>query len=134
MAINALRTTSRYRDFSNNLTVHPVSEDISPITDDVAIKQSIKNIVMTDFGERPFNPEFGCGIRGLLFENIEPSTEVLIREKIFEAIERFEPRCRLIEVYVSSSPDNNSVNISIVFSIINNPEPITLDVILYRVR
>ena len=134
MALNALRNTSRYRDFSNNLTVHPVSEDISPITDHDAIKQSIKNIVLTDFGERPFNPEFGCGVRGLLFENIEPSTEILIREKIFEAIERFEPRCRLIEVYVSSSPDQNSVNISIVFSIINNPEPITLDVILYRVR
>ena len=134
MAQNALRTTNRYKDLNINFNSHPVNGDILPIVDAEAIKRSIKNIVFTNFGERPFNPEFGCGVRGLLFEPLDAFLEDRMRDTIIQAINFYEPRARIIEVIVSGNPDNNSINVSIIFSIINNPEPVTLDVILYRVR
>lgn len=134
MAQNALRTTNRYKDLNINFNSHPVNGDILPIVDAEAIKRSIKNIVFTNFGERPFNPEFGCSVRSLLFEPLDAFLEDRMRDTIIQAINFYEPRARIIEVIVSGNPDNNSINVSIIFSIINNPEPVTLDVILYRVR
>lgn len=134
MAIQTLRTTIKYKDFYDNFDVHPVRKDLYVLEDTDAVKNSIKNLVFTDPGERLFQPLIGGGIRQTLFENISSITAQTIRTLIFSTIENFEPRANLIEVYVDPRPDENGYGVTIVFSTINNPTPITFDVLLTRVR
>ena len=117
-----------------NLDVHPIRGDLYVYTDVEAIKSSIRNIIFTGDHERFFNPRFGAGIIHTLYENISADTEYLIKTKILNAIENFETRANVIEVYVSAMPDENAYHVSIVFSVLNNPDPQKLDMILDRVR
>jgi phage baseplate assembly protein W len=116
--------------------LNPVNSDVSRYTDEDAIKESIKNLLLTDQGERLFNPTLGSNIRKMLFENIlYPETKYILNETIATTIRNFEPRCNLISVNISDMMDDtNSVTITIVFSVINIQTPITLNVVLSRVR
>jgi phage baseplate assembly protein W len=104
------------------------------LTDEDSIKNSIKSILLTDPTERFFNPYFGGGIRASLFENIDSNTAYNIKTQVEIAIENFEPRAKVIAVYVTPYPDQNAYNIEIIFSTINNPQPITFNVLLDRIR
>lgn len=110
------------------------SKDLIALENTDAVKNSIRNIVLTNRGERLFNYDFGCDIRALLFENIEPSTESALKSLIETAITNFEPRAKLINTIVSGQPDLNAYTVTIVFSTINSAEPQVLDLILTRVR
>jgi phage baseplate assembly protein W len=123
-----------YSDIPTNLTVHPVKEDLVLLTNENAVKRSIRNLLLTDPYERPFSPSLGSGIRGSLFENFGPETEYILTEKIKETIRNYEPRARLFSVSVKALTDDNSYSATIVFSIVNSITPITLDLILRRVR
>lgn len=123
-----------YSDFHKDLRISPVSKDLALLKDDDAVKQSIKNLLLTDPGERPMQPFLGGGIRGLLFENITPGTLKFIEQKVITTIETYEPRAELIDVTVSSLYDDNAVNIKVTFYIKNVNQPIELDVILERIR
>lgn len=98
------------------------------------ILQALHNLVMTNFGERLYNPNYGCDIRSLLFENITPHVESLVKDKIKTAIDNFEPRAKVVEIIAEGAPDENSLYISITFSVINKQEPITLEFVLTRIR
>lgn len=98
------------------------------------ILQALHNLVMTTFGERLYNPNYGCDIRSLLFENITPHVESLVKDKIKTAIDNFEPRAKVVEIIAEGAPDENSLYISITFSVINKQEPITLEFVLTRIR
>jgi phage baseplate assembly protein W len=91
-------------------------------------------LLLTVPGERVFNETFGSEINKLLFENITPQTTTALIELITSAINNFEPRATLLDVVASPLPDNNAYAITIVYSIINKTEPITLDFVLNRVR
>jgi phage baseplate assembly protein W len=132
--IQTTRSPFRYSDFDNNLSVHPFKQDIDLLTDTDAIKNSIKNIVLTDPQERMFNPFFGAGVNAMLFENITEETAHTLQIQIVGAIENFEPRAKLHGVYVTPNSDENQLDVKIVFSTINNPTPTTLDLILTRIR
>lgn len=134
MAIQTTRKDIRYKDFYTNLDVHPVRKDLFVLSDVDSIKNSLKNILFTDPGERFFNPYFGGGIRASLFENVNPNTAYLIKTQVETSIQNFEPRAQLIDVYVTPLPDNNSYNIQVVFTTINNPSPIVFNTMLTRVR
>ena len=123
-----------FTDFNTSLAVHPVNGDLSLKNDFDAVKQSIKNIVMTDKLERPMQPHIGCDIRRSLFENFSPQTVMMAKQQITEAIEQFEPRANLINLQASPDEDNNLLNISIVFSLINNEREENLSLVLERVR
>lgn len=123
-----------YTDFGNDLTPHPVSADVSRKINEEAVKQSIRNIVLTNRGERPFNPEFGSDIKSLFFENINQDTLANLQTMIITAIENFEPRAELIDVLVRGRQDSNEIEATITFQVINNEEPTVLNVILNRVR
>lgn len=123
-----------YSDFRKDLLVSPVTDDLARKVDEEAVKDSIRNLVLTDRGERPFNRRLGCDVRRMLFENVMPDTFLLVQEMITETIENYEPRANLIGVYVNGSPDVNAVLITIVFSIINKEEPVTLAMTVERVR
>lgn len=134
MATSPISTKTLYSDFFTDLDVNPISEDVAVKTNENAIRQSIKNLLMTDQGERPFQPTLGGNIRAMLFENMGPQTIVSAKQIIENTINEHEPRANLIDVIVSPSYDENSVEVSIAFSVINRQEPVTLDVILRRVR
>jgi len=123
-----------YSDFRKDLLQSPLSADIVILKDEDAVKDSIKNLILTDPGERPMQPFLGGGIREMLFENITPATLKLIKDKIKTTIELYEPRAELIDISVKSNIDDNVVSVIIQFYIINRQQPITLDVILERIR
>jgi len=123
-----------YTDFKKDLRLSPISQDITILKDEDAVKDSIKNLLLTDPGERPMQPFLGAGIRALLFENITPGTLKLIEQKVKTTINNYEPRAELIDVLASSTIDDNAVSIRVTFYIKNANQPIELDVILERIR
>jgi len=129
-----MTSTILYSDIPTNFDIHPIKEDLVLITNETAIKRSIRNLIMTDPYERFFNPRIGSGIKQTLFENMSQDTEYVLKEQIAETINNFEPRAKLISVSVKTVNDLNAYNVNIVFSIFNNITPITLDLILRRVR
>lgn len=123
-----------YSDLDINLDRHPISGDVVRSTNDLAVVRAIKNLVLTDFYERPFKPTVGCNVRKLLFENFTPDIQEIVRQTIIDTIREFEPRCNNIDVKVTPYEDQNALTITIIFSLINREEPITLDFYLDRIR
>ena len=111
-----------------------MSSDIVMLKDEEAVKDSIKNLLLTDPGERPMQPYLGGGLREMLFETITPTTLKIIKDKVKTTIETYESRAELIDVSVNSTIDDNAVGIVVKFYVINRQQPITLDVILERIR
>lgn len=135
MAITPLtKKREIYSDFGKDLLINPVSSDVSRKINEEAVKESIRNLVLTDRGERLFQPRIGCDVRALLFDNFTHETTDMVRKLIRETIENYEPRCNLITVDVSNRIDSNSIKIYIVFSIINSEEPVSLEIVLNRIR
>ena len=126
--------TELYSDFYSNFESHPDKLDLIKYSNEESVKRSIKNILQTNTGERFFNPVFGSDIRKLLFELASPVTESLLREYIEVAITNFEPRARVLDVVVSTNGDETGYNVSVIFSTINTTEPVTLSLILSRIR
>ena len=111
-----------------------MSNDLTVFKDEDAVKESIKNLILTNRGERLMQPNLGGDIQAMLFENITPSVITLIEDKVRDTIEINEPRAELVDVIVSSNIDDNQVNVKIVFYIKNVEQPIALDVFLERTR
>ena len=109
------RSTRIYKDLDLNFTRNPVTNDILRIEDVDAVKRSVRNLVQTNFYERPFHPELGCGIRGLLFENYSPIIGIFLKRKIAEVINRYEPRVSLVNVTLDDDPDRNRLKVSLYF-------------------
>jgi phage baseplate assembly protein W len=123
-----------YADFGRDLVQHPVTADVSRKINEDAVKESIRNLVLTDRGERPFRPNIGCDVRKLLFGNFMPETGLLIKEAIISTISAYEPRAEIIAVNVDPRPDNNAFSVSITFRVINSVEATRLDLVLNRIR
>lgn len=123
-----------YADFRKDLLQSPLTNDVALIKDEDAVKDALRNIILTDRGERLMQPNLGAGIRELLFENLTPATLQLIKERVITTIETYEPRVELIDVRVGATPEENTVSVLITFYISNREQPITLDVILERIR
>lgn len=128
------RNTRVFSDLDLNFTPHPVTGDLTRRLDDNAIKQSMKNLIMTRNYERPFHSEIGSPIRAALFEPMTPMTSMIVRRAIIDLISNFEPRVRLIGVEVIASPENNGLYVSITFRIINTEKPLNLEFMLERTR
>lgn len=121
-------------DFHANLTPVPGKADLARKVNEEAVKQSIRNLVLTNKGERPFQPQIGCDVRKLLFENATPMTLSAIQDVIESTITNYEPRCNLISVDVSGNIDSNELNVTIVFSLINSDNIVNFSLILNRIR
>ena len=112
------RVSKGFKDISLSFKRNPLTDDIITISNESAIARSIRNIVYTQYGEKFFNPRFGCDIQNTLFENLDEITSSVIRDKIRTSIINYEPRVRLIRVDVSPNYDGNEFNVTIVFEII----------------
>lgn len=128
------RKTRVFQDLDLNFTPHPVTNDIVRKFDENAIKQSIKNLILTRNYEKPFHSEIGSPVRALMFDLVTPLTAITIKRAIIDVINNFEPRVELMEVEPVVSPDNNALYVSIVFKIRNTERPVTLDLLLERTR
>ena len=95
------KSVRTYKDLNLDFTRNTVTNDVVKIEDVEAVKRAVKNLVQTNFYERPFHPELGCGIRSLLFEPFTPVTGIFIRRKVEEVITNYEPRVRLDQVVVT---------------------------------
>ena len=129
--------TKRQRTFSDldlNFTAHPVTGDVSRLYDENAIKRSVRNLLQTNNFERPFHSEIGSQIRALLFEPASPVLNTMLKRVITDTITTFEPRVVVNSVTVSSNADNNSLNVTLVFTIVNTVNPVTMNVVLQRTR
>jgi len=128
------RREEYYSDLRKDLFPNLVNADVSRKLDDDAVKESIKNLVLTDRGERLFQPNLGCNVRALLFENFTPQTKISIESTIRSTIEQYEPRCFLISVDAVANEDRNTFFVTIIFNVINNPDEIELNLTLNRAR
>tara|TARA_A100001011_G_scaffold285439_1_gene295965 strand:+ start:640 stop:1065 length:426 start_codon:yes stop_codon:yes gene_type:complete len=128
------KSVRTYKDLNLDFTRNTVTNDVVKIEDVEAVKRSVKNLVQTNFYERPFHPELGCGIRSLLFEPFTPVTGIFVRRKVEEVITNYEPRARLDQVVVTESPDRNSLEVRVVFYTLNLPNPVTVLTTLRRIR
>jgi phage baseplate assembly protein W len=128
------RNTRTYSDLNFNFDAHPVTADITLKFDEEAIKQSLRNLLQIRHFEKPFHSDIGSPLRQLLFEPITPMTEHITRRTVIDIISNYEPRVNLEDVGVITSPENNSLYLSIVFKIVNTQQPLTLDLILERTR
>lgn len=125
--------TRLYRDVDLTFEAKP-SGDIYIKKDAAAVKQAVKNLVLTNYFEKPFQPFFGADIRSMLFELADDETGVEIQDRIIRSIEQFEPRARIIDVIVDSQPDNNSIKATIEFQVINSDEVVVFTTFISRLR
>ena len=128
-------TTSReWLDLDLNFAIHPIRKDINKHRAELAVINSIKNLVSTNHYEIPFQPEIGCNIRKLLFEPLDMVTATLIEREIIETIDNFEPRASVSKVVIKPDFDNNGFQVELLFRILNRTDPVAIKFFLERVR
>ena len=133
----ATKTTAQSKIFSDiptNLTIHPKKKDLLMVTNEEAVKNSIRNLVQTNTYERVMQPDVGGNVLGLLFENFSRLTISQLETKIEAAILNYEPRANLISVTASPSMDENSIGVTVVFAVIGNNRPVEFNILLERQR
>ena len=127
-------STRQFADIDLNFTPHPVTGDVGFKKDENAIKQAVKNLVLTQNFERPFHSEIGSSLRSLLFEPATPLTKEILRKTISDTITNFEPRVELIDVEIRYKLDDTAVDVRVIFKIVNTFTPIDVNLTLERTR
>ena len=124
-----------FKDINLSFKRHPVTNDVVAIRDEDAIKRSVKNIIFTTLGEKPFQPNFGSVINESLFELNTSLNEVRIVDEIKTSLALYEPRIGNVNATVSIYPDSNEMNATVQYDIIGIPAPTqTVDVLLFPAR
>jgi phage baseplate assembly protein W len=131
---NPLRKELQFSDLSITMTAHPVTGNVSVRKNADAVVAALKNLILTNRFERPYNPLFGADIRNRLFENYDLIEQVNIEEDIKTAIRNFEPRVKVSEVVVIAAHDSNTVLINIEFYVVNESQPLTVGLQIERTR
>ena len=122
-----------YRDIDLSFTVKPSGEIYKKI-DASAVKQSIKNLLLTNHFEKPFLPLYGGNLRDLLFELAHSSIGEEITSNITRAIESYEPRAKIVDIRVDNRADYNSIGVTVEFRIVNTEETVIFTTTLVRLR
>ena len=125
--------TKLYKDIDLTFAAKP-SGDIFKKTDAAAVKQAIKNLMLTNYFEKPFQPRFGANLRGLLFELADDDAEEDIEERCINAINVFEPRAQALNITAIAKPDRNSISVVVEFRVINTDELVKFTSTLARLR
>ena len=124
-----------YRDLDLFFTRRSRDSDVNVLTNITAVKRSVRNLVLTNFYEKPFHPEIGSGVRDLLFEIVSPLTAIALAQSVEDVINHYEPRALLLGVDVIDNIDANAYDITVTFEVINAPgEIVQLDVLLEALR
>ena len=124
----------QFVDLDLNFKRNPITNDVVSKKGQNAIKQSIKNLVLTRIGEKLFNPIVGSYVYNLLFDNIVPETTIALQTSIEDVINTYEPRAIVNQVIVDPDPNNNGYLITLIKSFVNSPEPTAVEFFLERLR
>ena len=122
-----------FRDIDLSFTAKPSGEIYKKI-DAGAVKQAIKNLLLTNHFEKPFLPLYGGNLRDLLFELAQSSIDEEITSNITRAIESYEPRARIVNIRVDNQADYNSISVTVEFRIVNTEETVIFTTTLARLR
>jgi len=117
------RVSRSFKDVSMSFQISPLNDDLIALKNEVAISRSIRNIIFTSPGEKPFSPDFGSNVTRVLFDNIDDLSALTIRDEIEDSIRKYEPRVSLIEVKVLPDYDNNAFNVVMSYQIIGADVP-----------
>ena len=132
---NEKKSSRIYKDLNLNFSANPVTGDVTTVTDVIAVKRSVRNLLLTNHYDRPFHPEIGSNVPALLFENVGPITGNQLQRAIEEMIGNFEPRARVTAVECSPIAESNSYNVVINFYVENLPAELqTFQTLLEAVR
>ena len=124
-----------FRDINLSFKRHPVTNDLVTIRDEDAIKRSVRNIIFTILGEKPFEPNFGSVINDALFDLDTNLNEIRIQDEITSSLKEYEPRISNIIVTVSVAPDTNEMNCTVQYDIVGlSTPPQEVDVLLFPAR
>ena len=139
MAVNKVTRKPDYADLDLDFVAHPTTGDIVKKVGVDAIKRSIRNLILTNFYDRPFRSGLGSSAQKILFDNVNPLTATFLHNAIREVIRNFEPRVQVLSddqngIIVNVSPDYNGYDVTISFIIINRGEPATIKLFLERIR
>ena len=134
MATVISSTSRQYKDLDLNFLIHPVRKDINKHKDELAVINSIKNLMMTNHYERPFQPDLGSNVRRLLFENLDKITAISMDREIRQVVQNYEPRAQIKTLDILPDMDNNGFSVRMEFYIMNMTDPVTINFFLERVR
>ena len=124
-----------FKDINLSFKRHPVTNDVVTIRDEDAIKKSVKNIIFTILGEKPFLPQFGSVINEALFDLNTNLNEIRVIDEIRTSLLNYEPRIDNIDVNVTVAPDTNEMNCTVQYDIVGIPAPLQeVDVLLFPAR
>jgi phage baseplate assembly protein W len=123
-----------YSDLDLDFIAHPTTGDVVRKTGDDAIKRSVRNLILTNFYDRPFRGYIGSNTAKLLFELATPITANLIKDAILEVIKNYEPRVRITQLNVQMDEENNGYTVSMEYEILNRGEPSIITIFLERIR
>ena len=128
------RSARIYKDLNLDFQQNTATKDIQKITDVEAVKRSVRNLIQTNHYERPFHPEIGSNLRGMLFELMTPQMNHMITKQIELLIKNYEPRCKLVQINSRPDLDRNGYSIQISFYVQNHSEPVEIQSFLERLR
>jgi phage baseplate assembly protein W len=131
---NKIARNKDYSDLDLDFLPHPTTKDVMRKTGIDSVKRSVRNLILTNFYDRPFRPYIGSNVQKLLFENANPLVEGFLRDAIKEVIENFEPRVLVKKVDALFDYDNNGYNVRIYFIVLNSSEPVVTTLFLERIR
>ena len=124
-----------FKDINLSFKRHPVTNDVVTISNEDAIKRSVKNIIFTILGEKPFEPDFGSVMNQSLFDLNTNLSEIRISDEIKSSLLNYEPRIDNVTVYVTVSADSNEMNCTVQYDIVGIPAPTQeVDVLLFPAR
>ena len=121
-----------YSDLDLSLTLHPIFHDIMPLTDTDAVINAVRNLILTNFNERPFRPNLGSNLSNILFEPADVITIIRLKQSILEVLEENEPRIDSITIEIIDDSDLNRYHINLTFRVIS--PNIKVDITLYLSR
>ena len=124
------RASRIYKDLDLDFGRNSTTNDVNKLTDVEAVKRSVRNLINTSHYDRPFHPEIGSSVRGLLFEPITPLTSLNLQRKVEEVLTNFEPRIRLVQVLSRPDADLNRYSLRISFYVIGTTLPVTVETFL----
>ena len=128
------RSARIFKDLNLDFQQNAATKDIQKLTDVEAVKRSVRNLISTNHYEKPFHPEVGSNLRGMLFELMTPQMNHVISKQIENLIKNYEPRCNLTQVHTQPMFDRNGYSVQISFMVNNYPDPVVVESFLERLR
>ncbi len=123
-----------FSDLDLSLKIHPIRKDIIPLKDDAAVKNAVRNLLISNFYERPFQDDLGANLRGLLFEPVGVITNIELRDNIRFVLEKYEPRITVRSIDITDIFDTNQYRIKVNFAIKQDNKNDSVEIVLRRLR